>query len=353
VVDAVVLDEASMLDQELLFRLLSALRPETRIVFVGDDAQLPSVGPGNVLREMIECDEVPHVRLTEIFRQSVKGEIVTNSHRINSGKLPDLSTQNSDSEFRFVRCPDEDRIAELIVQMASKLKARDANFQVLSPKYDGAIGVTRLNERLRDVLNPEGPMEWVRGKTRFRKGDRLMVIQNDYELNVYNGDVGKLDTISNDGLLVKIHGVGDRIPDTMVPFKSEIAATKLRLAYCITAHKSQGSEFDTIIMPITRSQGRMLQRNLLYTAVTRARKRVWLIGEEIAVQKAVENNKVIRRNTIFSRAITAALKAGVQPEDALKVESGAEGKTPEAGVSDPIRQDHGVFLDRGPGLQRS
>jgi exodeoxyribonuclease V alpha subunit len=348
VVDAVVLDEASMLDQELLFRLLSAIRPETRLVFVGDDAQLPSVGPGNVLREMIDCGKVPHVRLTEIFRQSVKGEIVVNSHKINSGKMPDLTSQNSESEFRFVRCPDENRIAELIVQMATKLKGRDANFQVLSPKYDGVVGVTQLNERLRDALNPEGPMEWVRGKTRFRMGDRLMVIQNDYELNVYNGDVGKLSEIGRDGLAVKIHGVGENAMDMVVPFKSETAATKLRLAYCITAHKSQGSEFDTIIMPITRSQGRMLQRNLLYTAVTRARKRVWLIGEEIAVQKAVENNKVIRRNTIFSRAIASALEAGVRPADALKqAESEAEGAPSKAGDPDPVRQDHSILLDRG------
>lgn len=346
VIDAVVLDEASMLDQELLYRLLSALRPETRLVFVGDDAQLPSVGPGNVLREMIDSEKIPHVRLTEIFRQSVKGEIVTNSHRINSGKLPDLTSQNQESEFRFVRCPDESRIADLIVQMATKLKARNANFQVLSPKYDGIVGVTKLNERLRDALNPEGPMEWVRGKTRFRKGDRLMVIQNDYELNVYNGDVGKLSEIGKEGLLVKIHGVGENAMDMDVPFKNETAATKLRLAYCITAHKSQGSEFDTIIMPITRTQGRMLQRNLLYTAVTRARKRVWLIGEEIAVQKAVENNKVIRRNTIFSRAIAEALEAGVSPTDVLKqAEPGAEGTPPENGGSDPVRQDHGILLD--------
>ncbi len=189
-------------------------------------------------------------------------------------------------------------------------------------------------------------MEWVRGKTRFRKGDRLMVIQNDYELNVYNGDVGKLSEIGKEGLLVKVHGVGENAMDMDVPFKNETAVTKLRLAYCITAHKSQGSEFDTIIMPITRSQGRMLQRNLLYTAVTRARKRVWLIGEEIAVQKAVENNKVVRRNTIFSRAIVAALEAGVSPTDALKqAEPGAEGTPPEAGSADPIRQDHGVVLD--------
>ena len=323
VIDSVVLDEASMMDQELFYRLLTALRPETRLVLVGDDAQLPSVGPGNVLRELIDCEKIPHVRLTEIFRQSVKGEIVTNSHKINSGKLPDLDVSNTNSEFRFVRLSDESRIVDLVVGMAQKLKSLNANFQILSPKYDGIVGVNKLNERLRDVLNPEGPKEWGRGDQRFREGDRLMVIQNDYELNVYNGDVGKLVRITRDAFVVKIHGVGDNAPNMEVYFPFAAAETKLRLAYAITAHKSQGSEFDTIIMPIVKSQGRMLQRNLLYTAVTRARKRVWLIGEEIAVQKAVENNKVIRRNTFLSRAIAASLAAGVSPSDAVQQADGS------------------------------
>lgn len=316
---AVVLDEASMMDQELLYRLLSAVRPDTRLVFVGDDAQLPSVGPGNVLRELIDCPNVPHVRLTEIFRQSVKGEIVTSSHKINSGRLPDLENNNPESEFRFVRLSDEGEILRLIVAMAVKLKARDANFQVLSPKYDGIVGVDNLNEKLRDALNPEGPMEWVKGHQRFRKGDRLMVIQNDYDLGVYNGDVGKLWEIGKEGVVVKIHGIGDG-PDQHVPFKAATAMSKLRLAYAITAHKSQGSEFDTILMPIVKSQGRMLQRNLLYTAVTRAKKRVWLIGEEIAIQKAVENNKVVKRNTVFSKAIQACLASAAAPQEAVNGE---------------------------------
>lgn len=318
--DAVVLDEASMMDQELFYRLLSAVRPETRLVLVGDDAQLPSVGPGNVLRELIDCQAVPHVRLTEIFRQSVKGEIVTSSHKINSGKVPDLTNSNAESEFRFVRLSDEDEILRLIVAMAVKLKARDANFQVLSPKYDGIVGVDNLNEKLRDALNPEGPMEWVKGQQRFRKGDRLMIVQNDYDLGVYNGDVGKLWEIGKEGVVVKIHGIGDE-SDQLIPFKAATAMAKLRLAYAITAHKSQGSEFDTIIMPIVRSQGRMLQRNLLYTAVTRAKKRVWLIGEETAIQKAVDNNKVVKRNTVFSKAIQACLASAVAPQEAANGEA--------------------------------
>jgi len=307
VTDAVILDEASMMDQELFYRLLCALRPDTRLVLVGDAAQLPSVGPGNVLRELIDCKSVPHVQLTEIFRQAVQGEIVVNSHRINSGQLPFLDNSNPDSEFRFVRISDEQRIVDLIVQMAIKLKARDANFQVLSPKYDGTVGVDNLNERLREVLNPPGSKEWAQGSLRFREGDRLMVVQNDYKLNVYNGDVGKLTHIGRDNLVVKIHGVGANAMNTDVVFTNELAERKLKLAYAITAHKSQGSEFDTIIIPIVNTQGRMLQRNLLYTAVTRAKKKVWLIGEEAAIQRAIDNNKVVKRNTVLARAVTDSL----------------------------------------------
>ena len=322
-VDGVILDEASMMDQELLYRLLSALRPDTRLVLVGDDAQLPSVGPGNVLRELVECEEVPHVRLTEIFRQSSKSEIVINSHRINSGKMPELTSSREDSEFKFVRVYDESRIAILIIQMASKLKARNANFQVLSPKYDGTVGVDNLNSLLRDALNPSGPdsQDWDKGPQSFRRGDRLMVTANDYKLNVYNGDVGKLVVIGKEGLIVRIHGVGKGL-DMDVPFPNDVAKTKLRLAYAITAHKSQGSEFDTIIMPIVKTQGRMLQRNLLYTAVTRARKRVWLIGDEMAIQLAVNNNKVVRRNTVLAKALIQSLAAGVavQNNESVNVE---------------------------------
>lgn len=310
--EAVIVDEMSMVDQELLYRLLVALRPETRLVLVGDDAQLPSVGPGNVLRELADCPDLANVRLTEIFRQSHKGEIVLNAHRINRGEslsFPDDPKETT--EFKFVRMSDEEAIARLIVQMASRLKSRDANFQVLAPKYDGTVGVTSLNERLRDQLNPEGPREWVQGSKRFRLGDRLMVIQNDYKRNVYNGDVGKLVHIGRNQLIVKIHDVGEEGLDMEVEFDDHAAEEKLQLAYAITVHKSQGSEFDTIILPIMASQGRMLQRNLLYTAVTRARKRVWLIGEEVAIQRAINNNRVIRRNTALARAVHEAVASGV------------------------------------------
>jgi exodeoxyribonuclease V alpha subunit len=333
-VDAVIVDEMSMVDQELFFRLLSAIRPGTRLILVGDDAQLPSVGPGNVLRELVDCPNVPNVRLTQIFRQSEQGEIVVNSHRINRGELPELLDPKVDTEFKFVRMSDEERIADTIVEMAFKLKARDANFQVLSAKYEGTVGVDNLNQRLRDRLNPEGPREWKQGNLHFRLGDRLMVVRNDYKRSVYNGDVGKLVEIRRDALIVRIHGVGAGSVDMEVEFPVEVTEDKLRLAYAITVHKSQGSEFDTILLPIVKQQGIMLQRNLLYTAVTRAKKRVWLLGEEAAIAKAVANDKVILRNTALRKAITEVLRAGVgSPSDETQLggpDRRAEGTVEEA-----------------------
>jgi ATP-dependent exoDNAse (exonuclease V) alpha subunit len=328
----------SMVDQELFYRLLSALRPDTILVLVGDDAQLPSVGPGNVLRELVACEQIPSIRLTQIFRQAAKGEIVQNSHRINRGEMPLLPDSQGNSEFCFVRLSDEDRIVDLVVDMAEKLKARNANFQVLAPKYEGVVGVNYLNERLRDRLNPEGPKEWKQDGQHFRLGDRLMVVKNDYERGVYNGDMGKLVAIESDALHVRIHGLNERDLDMEVEFPSHLVGDKLRLAYAVSVHKSQGSEFDTIVLPIVRAQGRMLQRNLLYTAVTRARKRVWLIGEESAIQKAIQNNKVVRRNTVFAQAVAGVV---TQDDDRTRrlvepVDPGAEGTAGVPGDGDPV-----------------
>lgn len=307
--DAVIVDEVSMVDMELFYRLVSSLREDTMLVCVGDDAQLPSVGPGNVLKELLACKDIPHVRLTQIFRQSESGDIVTNSHLINSGEFPVLAADpKEDTEFSYIRLSDEYKIKRYIVKMAAKLKAKDANFQVLAPKYDGVVGVDALNDALRDVLNPEGPPEWQGKRQRFRVGDRVMVIKNNYQKGVYNGDVGKLLYIGNERLMIRVYGVGDN-SDLEVSFTEGEADMYLRLAYAITVHKSQGSEFDTIIMPVVMSQGRMLQRNLLYTGVTRAKKKVWLLGEESAIRQAIANNKVLSRNTAFAAAISGVMES--------------------------------------------
>jgi exodeoxyribonuclease V alpha subunit len=329
-VAAVIVDEMSMVDQELFYRVLDALHPETLLVLVGDDAQLPSVGPGNVLRELISSPKMPHVRLTQIFRQTEQSEIVLASHKINKGESPALDGKK---EFQFVLITDEDRIVDFIVAAAVKLKARDANFQVLSPKYDGTIGVHNLNDQIRDKLNPLlGQKQWKAGKLNFREGDRVMVVRNDYKLNVYNGDMGKLISIDKDSLKVRVHGVGAGAVDTQIDIPKSQAVTMLRLAYAITVHKSQGSEFDTVLMPIVKSQGRMLQRNLFYTAITRAKKKVWLLGDNAAVFKAIGNDRVLQRNTVFSRAITEAMTAlaGVGPLHDVRQAAGVPDRSAEA-----------------------
>lgn len=306
--EAVIVDEMSMVDQELFFRILDALHPSTMLVLVGDDAQLPSVGPGNVLRELLQVKAVPHVRLTQIFRQAHTSEIVLASHQINRGETPDLRPRPPASEFQFVNCTDESKLADLIVKMAVKLKGRDANFQVLAPKYDGTVGVNNLNNLLREALNPEkGQKEWRAGLLHVREGDRLMVIKNDYDRSIYNGDMGKLIRITKESLFLRIHGVGPGVVDLEVEIPKDEAVDKLRLAYAITVHKSQGSEFDTVILPMVKAHGRMRQRNLFYTAVTRAKKKCWLLGDPASVQAAIANDLVVQRNTLYGQAVSGVL----------------------------------------------
>ena len=312
-VEAVIVDEVSMVDQQLIYRVLDAVGDGTMLVLVGDDAQLPSVGPGNVLRELLSCPEVPHVRLTQIFRQSRTSEIVEASHAINQGTLPDLA-QATKGEFRFVPVGSEETLRDLVVQMAVRLKAKDASFQVLSPKYDGTVGVNALNEALREALNPDDSLKkmWIDGQFNVRQGDRVMVVQNDYKLGVYNGDLGKLVSIQGDSLVVRIHGYRPTDPGLEVSVPKEQAAELLRLAYAVTVHKIQGSEFDTVILPMVRTHGRMLQRNLFYTAITRARKQVWVLGDPMACQAAVANAKVALRYTSLGAAITQKVEHGRQ-----------------------------------------
>jgi exodeoxyribonuclease V alpha subunit len=294
---AIICDEASMLDQEVFYRLLDALESHTMLVLVGDDAQLPSVGPGNVLRELLACKAVPHVQLDQVFRQAETSAIVLAAHNIRKGISPLSLPFKEDSEFRFVQMSSDKDIANMVVQMAAKLKGRDANFQVLSPKYEGTVGVDNLNRLLRNQLNPDkGQLSWE--LLDIRVGDRLMIIKNNYKLNVYNGDIGKLKSINKDSLTLKIHGVG-HTPDMNVNIPKELAPQMLKLAYAVTVHRCQGEEFETIILPLVRAHGRMLQRNLFYTAITRARKRVWVLGDTEAVIKAVANDKVVQRNTVL------------------------------------------------------
>ena len=296
-VDFLVVDEASMLDLLLTNHLLKALRPGTHILFVGDTDQLPSVGAGDVLRNMITSGLVPVTRLVIIFRQAAGSEIITNAHRINQGKLPEFSKDSRD----FFLFPAEDAAAasDWVVQLVSEKIPQKFGFdavhdiQVLSPVYRGLAGVSALNERLQEKLNPpaSGKSERRLFGITFRVGDKLMQTHNNYDKDVYNGDIGfirDMDPVE--------HSLGvDFEGKTVLYDWSEV--DQLSLAYVISVHKAQGSEFPVVVLPIVTQHYMMLQRNLLYTAITRARSLCVLAGSRNAISIAVRNYHVTRRYT--------------------------------------------------------
>lgn len=292
--EVVIIDEASMLDQHLLYRLLDCTKPTARLVFVGDHAQLPSVGPGNVLRDLITSDAFPTVKLTQIFRQADTSGIVFAAHSIHAGDVPELN-----KDFRLLAMQSEDDVLDAVLKIGVRFKEEHKNFQILSPKHNGTVGVTNLNARLRELINPAAPglAEYRIGSDTIREGDRIMVIQNEYKLGVFNGDVGKVAKVDRGKKQVEIMVYGDRPSYVMLEFKD--VARLIRLAYACTVHKAQGLEYDTIVMPIVTGFYHQLQRNLLYTAITRAKKQVILIGHTEALAKAVFNAKEDERATLF------------------------------------------------------
>jgi exodeoxyribonuclease V alpha subunit len=292
-----IIDESSMVDQHLLFRLLTCTAKDCRIVFVGDAAQLPSVGPGNVLRDLIDSGCLPVTDLREIFRQDEASDIIIAAHAINRGEVP--SFEHKSRDFTFVEVRDEGSIADTIAKTVAKLYDRRANFQVLSPRHGGTLGVTNLNLRIRELLNPKTPglREMRLGSEMIREGDRVMVARNNYRYEIFNGDVGKVVGLDSKAKIVEIKIHGPPAMHVRMPFKD--APAHLRMAYCMTVHKSQGQEYDVILMPWVGSFRHQLQRNLLYTAITRAKKKVILVGHPEAMGKAVANNKVDARNTLF------------------------------------------------------
>lgn len=291
--DLVIVDEVSMLDMEMMYHLLSALKPQCRCILVGDADQLPSVGAGAVLHDIIASGQVPVVRLDTIFRQQEGGCIVTNAHLINSGRLPVV---NEDPEFRFVEIEDEAQGAEKISALYnSELLETGDKFavQVLSPMYKNPCGVDNLNQLIQGRFNPPAEEKGeLKGKNViFRVGDKVMQKHNDYEKGVFNGDIGEIFAIQKDMVYV-------RYPEQDVKYEGQ-EVDEITLAYAITVHKSQGSEYHTVIMVLVNSHAIMLQRNLFYTAVTRAKRKVILVGSKRAVQTAVQNQRTSRRFTLL------------------------------------------------------
>src|SRR5436309_4065448 len=296
----VIVDEFSMVDILLFYHLLKALPREAHLLLVGDADQLPSVGPGNVLRDLLRSEAIPSVRLTELFRQAQQSKIIVNAHRINAGQMPHLKVEAT-SDFFFLSEDDPIRAQRLILDLVQRrLPARYGlnpmtDIQVLSPMYRGPTGVNSLNEELQARLNPKALAEIEWGGRVIRVGDKVMQVRNNYDKGVFNGDVGWVRSINKENSNLKVEFLEEAGPLLVSYEFAEL--DELILAYAVTVHKSQGSEYPAIVVPLTREHSMLLQRNLLYTAITRAKRLCVLVGQQRALEWAVRNDRVAHRNT--------------------------------------------------------
>ena len=296
--DVLIVDECSMIDILLMNALLKAVPNNMTVILVGDVDQLPSVGAGNVLSDILSSGVVPFVKLNRIFRQAQRSRIITNAHKINRGYMPEL--KNDSSDFTFIPEEDAEKVAARIVELCTEILPQQyidkADIQVLTPMRRGVVGTLNLNQKLQEALNPN-KTGLKRGAIEYRCGDKVMQIRNNYEKAVFNGDIGFISSMNEEGSVFTV-----LFEDRSVIYElSEI--DELVLAYATTIHKSQGSEFPYVIMPLMKSHYIMLQRNLLYTGVTRAKKGLILIGDRKAVYIAVNNNKIVERNTRLSERL--------------------------------------------------
>lgn len=304
--DVIIVDEMSMVDIALMHSLLRATRPGTRLIMVGDVNQLPSVGAGNVLKDIIDSGAVSVIRLNQIFRQSDGSTIVSNAHAINAGDYPVCNQKDGDFYFASVHTPEQGAsyICELcLTRLTSTYGYAPFDIQVLSPTKKGVTGVNNLNKILQNLINPPSKFKKERtfGDIVFREGDKVMQIKNNYDLEwtdvekdypgsgVFNGDVGYIKEINHD-----FHTLTVIFDDKKVTYSFK-DLSELTLAYCITVHKSQGSEFPVVVMPMFRAPDMLLSRNLLYTGVTRAKKLVVLVGSKQILHRMVDNNREDKR----------------------------------------------------------
>jgi len=299
--DVLIIDEMSMVDILLMYNLLKAIPNKAIVILVGDMDQLPSVGPGNVLKDIINSGEVKVVKLTRIFRQAQGSKIIINAHKINQGEFPYLKG-GSKSDFFFIEEDDPGRIVEQIKTLCAKrlpayYRLDPINdIQVLTPMQRGVVGVRNLNEVLQETLNPatEGVTY---GGVKYKLNDKVMQIKNNYDKNVFNGDIGRITFLDQEEKKVRI-----RFDHQGVNYEPT-ELDEVVLAYATTIHKSQGSEFKIVVAPFLTQHFIMLQRNLLYTCVTRAKKVMVLLGTKKAIAIALNNNKVEKRNTMLQERL--------------------------------------------------
>ena len=325
--DVVIVDETSMVDLVLMNRLMQAIRPSTTVILIGDTDQLPSVGAGNVLKELIDSGKIPVIQLTEIFRQAQESMIVTNAHRINKGDFPEL-TGGTDRNFFFMEEDDPEEITELVCSIIADRLPQHYDYhpvddiQLLCPMRRGVLGTENLNKRLQEVLNPEytapafHPLEKSRFGVRsyaqvsrskdrsvtaggFRVGDKVMQIRNNYDYDVFNGDIGRVVAIEHIDKKVYIQFL-----DKQVAYDTADLG-ELVLAYATTIHKAQGSEYPAVVIPLHTQHYLMLQRNLLYTGITRAKERVVVVGTKQALGICIRNNQVMQRNSYLAERLNS------------------------------------------------
>ena len=301
--DVIILDEVSMVDIVLMHHFLNAVPDGCRIILVGDTDQLPAVGPGSVLKDIIRSQKIPAIRLDEIFRQAQTSMIIQNAHIINAGRLPDLRKQYSD--FVFYELNDDTSITQKILDLCTKDLPHEGfdvlkDVQILSPMHRFLCGVENLNLMLQEQLNPKKNQDELKYSSQtFRVGDKVMHIRNNYQKNVFNGDIGFIQDINNEKLTV------DYFDHIVTYEKNEL--NELTLAYASSVHKSQGSEYKVVIIPLSTSHYIMLQRNLLYTAITRAKQKVVIIGSKKALMTAVQSNRTQKRYTLLAERLAHKL----------------------------------------------
>ncbi|MDO4977529.1 MAG: ATP-dependent RecD-like DNA helicase [Eubacteriales bacterium] len=303
--DVLIIDECSMIDIVLMNSLLKAIPPNMRLILVGDIDQLPSVGAGNVLRDIIDSEQFPVVRLTKIFRQAQESRIIMNAHRINAGKMPDISNGKT-TDFFFMEKEEPEEILTLIVNLVKNNLPKYYHYpakeiQVLTPMQRSVVGAGNLNIALQEALNPGGD-GLRRSGTIFKADDKVMQIKNNYDKEIFNGDIGTITSVDFEERILMVDFDGRLIE------YDHTELDELVLAYATTIHKAQGSEYPIVVMPVTMSHFVMLQRNLIYTGITRAKKIIVLVGTKKALSYAVRNVTVHKRNTLLKERLNGTVE---------------------------------------------
>lgn len=292
----VIVDECSMVDTWMMSALMQSLSPNTHLILIGDPDQLPAIGPGNVLSELLSCTQVPAMRLQKIFRQQGESDIAENAHRINAGQKPNLI---HGTHFHYKQANSPENALQDILELAQQITHARTELQVLTPMHRGTLGTQTLNTHLQELLNPN-QRSYTLDQRKWRIGDRVMQLKNDYERNIFNGDIGFVHSVDMDSktLTIAIDQRNIQIP--------EEAISDLSLAYACTVHKSQGSEYKYVIVALESNHASMLQRNLIYTAITRAKGQVWIVATPSALDQAIRNNRQTKRYTDLAKSIGAS-----------------------------------------------